>query len=171
MDSASPFPLRETGGDRTSEAWGPRDDSFALDDPLVSAILCSLAAFGHGVSQLAAHVDSNVTVERKQSPSPYSAQAASAVGWFEDFCLASSLANTSLSRLQLPLLDEVAPVTVSSRPAGDTILDPPLHFPAADPLAFSGALGKLQELLLQLLAPATSHTVTESDVAPTPIRR
>lgn len=171
MDSLSSLHVRDVREKREQAARSHGDVTAGLEDPLISVILCSLAAFGRGVSQLAAQWDPADTSESQKESPAYTATAADAVELFDDFCLASSISNAGLSRLQLPLLYDLAPLTVPFRAAGAERPGPPLHFPPDDTASFLAALRKLQEQLLYLASCASTNDQPERGIKPTLLRR
>lgn len=168
----SSMSVRDAAEELETQGDGLNESHSAVDDPLVSHALCSLAAFGIGMSRLAAKWDSPDIPEKQQQPQAGAVQTVRAASHFEDFCLASSLANLSLSRLQLPLLHEVAPLTAPTIFDGaEDDLDLPKDFPSSDLVAFSAALRTLHSQLLHVVSTLPTGCGPESELLPTRIRR
>ncbi|CDJ37836.1 hypothetical protein, conserved [Eimeria tenella] len=123
MHAVASFPAREAAEEPRAAAEGPCDEAAELDDPLISAILHSLAAFGLGVAQLSAAAGPPRPQQQQQQPQQQQQQQQqqqrrqqgpeSGVGsvlLFQDFCRAQlhSLLLQLLVPSEAPRLNEGA---------------------------------------------------------------
>ncbi|KAL8272753.1 hypothetical protein Esti_003303 [Eimeria stiedai] len=169
MYSHGSLSVRDGREDVSTGSEGPRFLRLALDDGLVAEILNSLAVFGFGVSQLAARLESSYSSQ--DASCPQASPTARAAGVFQDFCLAASVANMSVSRLQLPMLPEAAPLLAACGKGKTEDPGPPIASAPADLLALSALLRKLQEQFLCLVSHSPDHDHSESGLAPTLAKR
>ncbi|KAL8444288.1 hypothetical protein Emag_005549 [Eimeria magna] len=169
MYSHGSLSVREAEEDLAVGGDGPRFLRLALDDGLVAEILNSLAIFGLSVSQLAARLESDGSDE--DTSCPHASPTARAAGLFQDFCQAASATHMSVSRLQLPMLPEAAPLLAACGKGKTEDPGPPVDCPPADPVALSALLRKLQEQFLCLVSHSPEHDHSDSGLAPTLARR
>ncbi|KAL8438286.1 hypothetical protein ACSSS7_000263 [Eimeria intestinalis] len=169
MYSHGSLSVRDGGEYLEAGGEGPRFLRLALDDGLVAEILNSLAVFGLSVSQLATQLGCHHSGE--SASFPQASPAARAAELFQDFCLAASMTDTSVGRLQLPMLPEAAPLLAACGKGKTEDPGPPVASAPADPVALSALLRQLQEQFLSLVSHSPDRDNSESGLAPTLARR